>query len=54
MRHEPLLERMPTTRMPSFSDREGGLAGERPRYAEEASSKIHGGCGLMGLSLIHI
>ena len=49
MAFEPLLERMPTTKLPSFTDRAGVLAGERPRYAEEAPYKIHGGCGLMGI-----
>jgi len=47
MAFEPLLDRMPTSRPPAIRD-ETGL-GERPRYAEEASFKIHGGCGLMGI-----
>ncbi|HEY5541077.1 MAG TPA: hypothetical protein VIL41_06455, partial [Coriobacteriia bacterium] len=47
MAFEPLLERMPTSRPPAFRDEIG--VGERPRYAEEASYKIHGGCGLMGI-----
>ncbi len=49
MEFNPLLERMPTSKMPSFTDREGLFNEERPRYAEEAASKIHGGCGLMGI-----
>ena len=50
MEFNPLLERMPTTRMPAFTDRDGVFGEvERPRYAEEAASKIHGGCGLMGI-----
>ena len=47
MAFEPLLERMPTSK-PSGSLFDLGL-GERPRYAEEASYKIHGGCCLMGI-----
>ena len=47
MAYEPLLDRMPTSRPQAMRD-ETGL-GERPRYAEEASFKIHGGCGLMGI-----
>lgn len=49
MEFNPLLERMPTSKMPSFTDRDGLFNEDRPRYAEEASSKIHGGCGLMGI-----
>ncbi|MEI7814827.1 MAG: hypothetical protein WCJ13_08550, partial [Coriobacteriia bacterium] len=47
MAYEPLLDRMPTTRPATVRD-DSGL-GERPRYAEEAAYKIHGGCGLMGI-----
>ena len=47
MAYEPLLDRMPTSTPPRVRD-ETGL-GERPRYAEEAPFKIHGGCGLMGI-----
>ena len=32
-----------------FSDRENVFDQERPAYREEASFKIHGGCGLMGI-----
>ena len=47
MSYEPLLDRMPTSRPETLS---GEFAfGERPRYREEASYKIHGGCGLMGI-----
>jgi len=49
MAFEPLLERMPTTRMPAFTDREGTCASTRPAYGAEAPYKIHGGCGLMGI-----
>jgi glutamate synthase domain-containing protein 1 len=49
MPFEPLLERMHSTKMPGFSDREGLFGLERPRYAEESPFKIHGGCGLMGV-----
>ncbi len=49
MRYEPLLERMPTTRMPAFTDREAAFGLERPSYAAEAPFKIHGGCGLTGI-----
>ena len=49
MAFEPLLERMPTSKMPTFSDREGAFGLERPAYREEAGFKIHGGCGLMGI-----
>ncbi len=45
----PLLDRMPTSKLPVFSDRDGVFGGERPKYAEEADFKIHGGCGLMGI-----
>jgi len=48
MTYEPLLERMPTSKLPTIADR-SGVTGERPRYAEEAAFKIHGGCGLMGI-----
>ena len=48
MTYEPLLDRMPTSRSAAFRD-DFGLLGERPRYAQEADFKIHGGCGLMGL-----
>ena len=48
MTYEPLLDRMPTSRPASFID-DANLFGERPRYAEEAGFKIHGGCGLMGI-----
>jgi hypothetical protein len=47
MTYEPLLDRMPTTRPATVRD-DSGL-GVRPRYAEEAAFKIHGGCGLMGI-----
>ncbi|NTU72149.1 MAG: glutamine amidotransferase family protein [Coriobacteriia bacterium] len=40
---------MPTTRPQTGLTDDLGLFGERPRYAEEASYKIHGGCGLMGI-----
>ncbi|MDP2232857.1 MAG: hypothetical protein Q8K89_04415, partial [Actinomycetota bacterium] len=46
---EPLLDRMPTTRMPGLSDRENIFAAERPAYGAESPFKIHGGCGLMGI-----
>jgi len=49
MTFNPLLDRMPTSKLPTFSDREGVFGLERPSYSEEASSKIHGGCGLMGI-----
>ncbi len=45
----PLLDRMPTTKLPEFRDSDGLFGAERPRYAEEADFKIHGGCGLMGI-----
>ncbi|MDO8987951.1 MAG: hypothetical protein Q7V14_06990, partial [Coriobacteriia bacterium] len=49
MEFNPLLERMPTSKLPTFSDREGVFGFDRPSYSEEALSKIHGGCGLMGI-----
>ena len=49
MAYEPLLDRMPTTRPASFSDRDNVFDLERPAYREESSFKIHGGCGLMGI-----
>ena len=45
MTYDPLLDRMPTTRAP----RRGARAEDRPAYREEASFKIPGGCGLMGV-----
>jgi glutamate synthase domain-containing protein 1 len=49
MTYEPLLERMPTTRPATMSDRDGAFGLERPAYREESPFKIHGGCGLMGI-----
>lgn len=49
MTFEPLLERMPSSKLPTISDRSGVMPGERPAYREEAPFKIHGGCGLMGI-----
>jgi len=49
MAYEPLLERMPTTRPATVSDRENIFDLERPAYREESPFKIHGGCGLMGI-----
>jgi glutamate synthase domain-containing protein 1 len=49
MTFNPLLDRMPSSKMPTLADREGLFGAERPRYAEEAGYKVHGGCGLMGI-----
>ncbi len=49
MSYEPLLDRMPTTKTRTLSDRENLFGGPRPAYGAEADFKIHGGCGLMGI-----
>ena len=50
MAFEPLLERMPTSKMPAFSDREGAFGLELSALSRGiAGYKIHGGCGLMGI-----
>jgi glutamate synthase domain-containing protein 1 len=49
MTYHPLLDRTPIDKLPTLSDRSGAALCERPRYREEASFKIHGGCGLMGI-----
>ncbi|MDH4140252.1 MAG: glutamine amidotransferase family protein [Coriobacteriia bacterium] len=49
MTYEPLLQRAPSTKLPTFPDREGVFGGERPSYTREAPFKIHGGCGLAGI-----
>lgn len=45
MTYDPLLDRMPTTRVLGSATRAEG----RPAYREEAPFKIPGGCGLMGV-----
>jgi glutamate synthase domain-containing protein 1 len=48
MSYEPLLDRMPTTRMRRSATATASFATRAPRTAPRPF-KIHGGCGLMGI-----